>query len=98
MRDQSDADTPLEQMSLDLLTRLRRQEGTFACASAQMTRLEDALTALTRTTDQRLLMIDAALARLTAGSYGFCTECGSEIALARLEVMPATCLCAACDR
>ncbi|MEM9031568.1 MAG: TraR/DksA family transcriptional regulator, partial [Pseudomonadota bacterium] len=32
--------------------------------------------------------IVAALARLDGGEYGYCTECGEEIASARLEVDP----------
>jgi DnaK suppressor protein len=44
--------------------------------------------------DSELLgQIDAALARIQGGSYGFCTECGQEIPLARLEAVPWTSLC-----
>lgn len=38
----------------------------------------------------------AAEARLEAGSYGVCATCGSNIATARLEVLPATSTCVAC--
>lgn len=40
--------------------------------------------------------IRAALARLTAGTYGACVTCGEEIAPARLEAMPAASQCIAC--
>ncbi len=40
--------------------------------------------------------IDAALARLDAGSYGRCAECGNDIAAARLEALPWTAYCVQC--
>ena len=43
-----------------------------------------------------LKRIDAALARLAAGEFGECLECGEEIAERRLEIDPATELCLDC--
>lgn len=43
-----------------------------------------------------LQRIDAALARLEAGSYGDCAACGEPIEAARLEASPATPFCVAC--
>lgn len=40
--------------------------------------------------------IRAALVRLDAGEYGFCVQCGADIAPARLALVPHTPLCAAC--
>ena len=40
--------------------------------------------------------IDAALARITAGSYGTCVSCGAAIPLPRLEVRPFAAACVAC--
>ena len=40
--------------------------------------------------------IDAALARLEAGSYGQCEACGKPIPQARLEVVPEATLCVTC--
>jgi len=40
--------------------------------------------------------LHAALVRLAEGEYGFCTECGEEIAPARLNADPAIALCAEC--
>jgi RNA polymerase-binding protein DksA len=40
--------------------------------------------------------IDAALRRITAGTYGTCEECGNPIALARLRAVPATRFCVDC--
>jgi DnaK suppressor protein len=39
-----------------------------------------------------------ALARLEEGEYGFCQECGEEIAPARLALDPAAALCISCAR
>ncbi|MCA1982426.1 TraR/DksA family transcriptional regulator [Nocardioides nematodiphilus] len=47
-------------------------------------------------TRRGLAEIDAALARLDAGSYGVCEQCGEPIAEARLEARPAARLCIAC--
>ncbi|GGE46878.1 molecular chaperone DnaK [Marinicauda pacifica] len=40
--------------------------------------------------------IDAAIARLDAGEYGYCVECGEEIEHRRLGVDPAAPRCSAC--
>jgi RNA polymerase-binding protein DksA len=42
--------------------------------------------------------IDAALARLEAGTYGRCTSCGRQVAPERLEALPWTALCIDCSR
>jgi len=45
---------------------------------------------------QKLIQIEAALRRLEGDDYGFCQDCGEEIAPARLEVDPAVLLCIDC--
>ena len=40
--------------------------------------------------------IDAALQRIEEGEYGYCVECGEEIAEKRLEVNPAASHCIRC--
>ncbi len=45
---------------------------------------------------REIRMIDAALGRIADGSYGVCTNCGTDIAPARLDALPATPLCAEC--
>jgi len=45
---------------------------------------------------QRLLQIEAALKRLAEDEYGYCEECGEDIAPARLEVDPTVVLCISC--
>jgi|SRR5512145_607727 RNA polymerase-binding protein DksA len=49
--------------------------------------------------ERRLLdEIDAAQARLAAGTFGACEGCGKSIPLARLRAVPATRLCVVCGR
>jgi DnaK suppressor protein len=49
--------------------------------------------------DGRLLAaIDGALARIEAGTYGICVNCGAQIAPERLEAMPWATLCIDCKR
>ncbi len=45
---------------------------------------------------QKLLHIDAALKRIKSDDFGYCQECGEDIAAARLEVDPTVLLCIAC--
>jgi RNA polymerase-binding transcription factor DksA len=45
---------------------------------------------------QELRMIEAALARLDSGDYGFCARCGAEIAPERLDALPWTPFCRNC--
>jgi len=45
-----------------------------------------------------LYQIEAALARLREGSYGFCQICGDDIDDACLDANPATPFCGSCDR
>lgn len=46
---------------------------------------------------KKLAQVDDALARLDAGEYGECEECGGEIAQGRLEAMPFSRLCVTCQ-
>ena len=48
--------------------------------------------------EQHLAAIDAALARLDAGTYGRCTSCRNAIAPERLEARPWAALCIDCQR
>ena len=45
---------------------------------------------------ERVVEIDAALARVEAGTYGVCEACGKPIPEARLEVVPEATLCVGC--
>ncbi|MFH1045438.1 MAG: TraR/DksA family transcriptional regulator [Candidatus Omnitrophota bacterium] len=42
--------------------------------------------------------IDEALARIKEKTYGLCLECGAEITRKRLQAVPHTTLCIACQR
>ncbi|MCO6381893.1 TraR/DksA C4-type zinc finger protein [Oceanicola sp. 502str15] len=42
--------------------------------------------------------VRAALARLDEGEFGYCTDCGEEIAPARLDQDPSVALCISCAR
>lgn len=46
---------------------------------------------------QELQEIDAALARLSDGSYGTCIDCGGEIGRARLKTEPTARSCSPCE-
>lgn len=50
-----------------------------------------------RNIKQRLQRIGTALAKIESGDYGYCDECGEEIALNRLEVQPEAPCCFACQ-
>ena len=45
-----------------------------------------------------LTEVDAALARLRAGSYGLCVDCGDAIAPARLSAYPTATRCLECQQ
>ncbi|MDO9456583.1 TraR/DksA C4-type zinc finger protein [Nocardioides sp.] len=51
---------------------------------------------LVRLADRHLVEVDAALARVDAGTYGRCEVCGRDIAPERLEVRPTARTCVSC--
>ena len=44
----------------------------------------------------KLIQIEAALKRIDESEYGYCQECGEDIAAARLEADPAALFCIGC--
>jgi RNA polymerase-binding protein DksA len=52
---------------------------------------------LVGTTDIAVELIDAALSRIDAGTYGRCVECGGSIGLERLRALPSAERCLACQ-
>lgn len=54
------------------------------------------LGSLVRAAQNRLVEIDAAVARLDGGTYGMCECCGRPIAVARLEARPVARTCIEC--
>jgi DnaK suppressor protein len=47
--------------------------------------------------ENRLRMIEEALARVDDGTYGICADCGDEIGLERLKVLPFAVRCVDCE-
>jgi DnaK suppressor protein len=48
--------------------------------------------------EDRLRLIDQALARVDNGTYGICAECGEDIPLERLKALPFALLCVDCQQ
>lgn len=46
---------------------------------------------------REIAQIEAALRRIDDGTYGYCVKCGEAIAVARLDLLPATPFCARCS-
>jgi len=57
---------------------------------------DDVLATLGEEGQVEIRMIQAALTRIDAGEYGFCTKCGEPIAVERLDLLPATPFCSKC--
>lgn len=74
----------LDQQSVGRLSRMDALQNQ-AMAKAQQVR---------RDAETRRLI--AALARIEEGEYGYCSECGEDIAPARLELDPAATRCISC--
>jgi RNA polymerase-binding protein DksA len=64
--------------------------------SAQVTAERGEVDAITGTLRETLTEIDAAVAKIDAGTYGTCDNCGKEIGAARLDAMPMATLCVEC--
>ena len=60
--------------------------------------LEEVTAALRTAARTALAEVDAALGRMEIGEYGICQDCGADIALARLEIVPMTARCMPCQR
>ena len=83
--------TELEAMGID--------RGTFDegfADSGQVTAERGEVDALVGSLTETLNDIDDALAKIDAGTYGVCEQCGKPIGEARLEAMPAARLCIEC--
>ena len=103
--------TLLTQQRADLLKQLRTLRGGdvgraeasaehFARSQdsdAQMATARDLELALDEHETQELAAIDAALARIAAGTYGQCVDCGADIAPQRLQAAPAAARCIGCQ-
>ena len=70
--------------------------GSQAAAATQVFEQQRDLALRDRAT-QQLELVDAALARLDAGTFGTCLRCGKPIAPARLEALPWAAHCIECQ-
>ena len=57
---------------------------------------DDVLNAIDGEAQQTLRLIDSALRRIEAGTYGTCSVCGEEIPAARLKALPYVTTCVDC--
>ena len=57
---------------------------------------DEVLEALGNSDLAEIKRIDAALARIKAGTYGYCQKCGEQISDARLALLPDTPFCKTC--
>jgi DnaK suppressor protein len=71
--------------------------GSQAAAASQVFAQQRDL-ALRDRADQQLVLVDEALARLDAGTFGTCVRCGRPIAPDRLEALPWAARCIDCQR
>lgn len=58
--------------------------------------VDEVLEDLGQSAQAELRMIEAALGRIEEGEYGYCVQCGAEIAEERLDLLPATPFCRDC--
>ena len=66
-------------------------------SSAQVSTERELEFALDARENDELSMVDAALRRIEAGTYGHCIDCGAEIPAARLHAAPEASRCIACQ-
>lgn len=95
----------LRQELLDLEAAAREGRGAVELDQSRVGRLSrmDALQgqamnqAIGARRQQMLVRLEAALARLDDGEFGYCQECGDIIAERRLEIDPTTLFCTRCQ-
>ena len=89
-----------QQLERDLRDRLRtgREESAGDVVDqSDANRQRDIESALLQLRTETLARIDAALARLDNGRYGFCLECEDAIAVRRLRALPFAVRCQSCE-
>jgi RNA polymerase-binding transcription factor len=87
----------LDELAEDIVAPDAMTYGSQAAAASQVFAQQRDL-ALRDRNQQHLQLVDAALARLDAGTYGTCQNCGRPIAPERLEAIPWAALCIDCQR
>ena len=98
-----DRKTQLENRRAELLDRMQQVEQELTSHSTkdwedQAIEQEDdeVLEGLGTSARAEVAKIDAALRRIAAGEYGYCTKCGAAIGTERLDVLPFTPFCRDC--
>ena len=86
-----------EELSIAIQAPGQMTYGSQAAAATQVFEQQRDL-ALRDRSEQQLGLVDAALARLDAGTFGTCVRCGLAIAPERLEALPWAEHCIACAR
>ena len=83
---------------IDSIDRDIRHEGMSADWTEQASEREndEVLESLGNSSEQELSMIKFALMRIEDGSYFHCAECGEQIPIARLDLLPFTAHCVDC--
>jgi len=83
---------------IDTIDRDIRHEGMSADWNEQASEREndEVLESLGNSSEQELSMIKYALMRIDEGNYFQCDECGEDIPLARLDLLPYTAHCVDC--
>ncbi|OJJ12006.1 molecular chaperone DnaK [Alphaproteobacteria bacterium AO1-B] len=76
----------LDQQAVGRLSRMDALQGQAMAQASERQRRAD------------IQRIEAALKRLDEGEYGYCAQCGEDIATNRLEVDPAAAFCIRCAK
>ncbi len=76
----------LDQQAVGRLSRIDALQGQAMAQASERQRRAD------------IQRIEAALKRLDEGDYGYCVDCGEDIAAKRLEVDPAAAFCIRCAK
>ena len=97
--------TQLEDRREELIERMRQVEAELASHStpdwedqAIEQESDEVLERMGLSAQTEVAQIDAALGRIAAEEYGFCTRCGAEISAERLDLLPFTPFCRDCAR
>jgi RNA polymerase-binding transcription factor len=72
--------------------------GNHMADDANQTFEQETMLTLERSVRRHLDQVDEALARIEAGTYGICANCGKPINPARLEARPSSVLCIECQQ
>ena len=72
--------------------------GNHMADDANQTFEQETMLTLERSVRRHLDQVNAALARIEAGTYGICANCGKPINPARLEARPSSVLCIDCQQ